>query len=345
MVAEGHDNKQLLLGIDLGTAHTALVSSRGYQSSIPSLVGYPKDIIAIKLLGKTQVFGAEALAHKSALTIYHPLQDGLIPEDGKRDYQAAAELLRHVVGLALTDPEERAGAVIGIPAHAPPAARETLQRIAEQLLDPVLVVSQPYLAGYYLDQLDNCLIIDVGAATTDICILRGAMPTSRDHSALLKAGDYLDRQLQSLISQRYPEVTISREMARLLKERYAFIGPDGEPIFTTLRAHGKPREYEISEQLRLACAGIVPEIMERVTALIRELDPEEQEQSLQNIYLTGGGSQIEGLAAALTEALEEYGPVRINSIAEPQYAGARGALRLARDLAPGQWQQFANARR
>ena len=62
-----------------------------------SIVGYPKDIIGIKYIGKAQVFGDEALTNRSALTLYHPLEDGVVREASEKDYNAALELLKFVI--------------------------------------------------------------------------------------------------------------------------------------------------------------------------------------------------------------------------------------------------------
>ncbi len=97
---QGTQNEQLLLGIDFGTSRTAVMSNRGYKKITRSIVGYPKDIIGIKFLGKAQVFGDEALKSRSALTMYHPLEDGVVREASEKDYNAALELLKYVINEA-----------------------------------------------------------------------------------------------------------------------------------------------------------------------------------------------------------------------------------------------------
>lgn len=340
MSEQGHISEQLLLGIDLGTSRTAVVSNRGYQKITPSVVGYPKDIIGLKMLGKSQVFGDEALEKKSALALYYPLREGLIQQDGKRDYNAAAELLRHVIDQATQGETGGAGGIIGVSIRASNASKEHLVGIASELLTPSLVVSEPFLVGYHLDQLDNCLIIDIGASTVDICALKGAIPSARDQTTLLKAGDYIDRRLQDLISRHHPEAQLSRDLVRGIKERHAFVGQAEEPVVTLLRVHGKPKPYDLTTEVGTACESIVPDIIERLTTLLQSLDPEDLEKTLQNIYLAGGGARIRHLESMIADSLRDYGQVRVSCIDDPEYAGARGALRLAAGLGPEPWPQF-----
>ncbi|CAK0765431.1 hypothetical protein CCP3SC1_450031 [Gammaproteobacteria bacterium] len=55
----------LLLGIDLGTSRTRIMSNRGVSADIFSVVGYPKDIIGVKLMKHSYLIGEEALRRQS----------------------------------------------------------------------------------------------------------------------------------------------------------------------------------------------------------------------------------------------------------------------------------------
>jgi rod shape-determining protein MreB and related proteins len=337
MAAHEQSDEQLLLGIDLGTSRTAVVSSRGYRHMVRSVVGYPKDIIGIKMLGKTQAFGDEALQKKSALVLYHPLEDGVIREGSERDYNAAFELLRHVIELAAEGPVGRVSGIIGVPARASVLNKELLHRIADELLDTALVVSEPFMVAYHLNKLGNCIVIDIGAGTVDLCAMKGTVPAPEDQVTLLKGGDYIDERLAAAIAQHYPQVQLTRNLVRTIKEEHAFVGEPEGPVMVTLRSQGKPAQYDLTTELRQVCESIVPEIVEQLATLIKGFDPEEQQNALDNIVLAGGGSRIRGLDAMIADALREYGRVRVTAIDDSDYAGALGALRLATELPPEHW--------
>ena len=332
-------HEPLLLGITLGTSRSAVLSSRGFRRTIRSVIGYPRDIVAVKMLGKTEAFGEEALAQKSGLRLYYPLEGGALGVADEQ-YDAPFELLRHLIEQARQEDESvPVRGVIGVPARAYSLNGEELLEIASELLAPVLLVPEAFLVAYYLRKLNNCIIIDLGAGTIDLCAMKGSLPGPEDQISLLKGGDSLDERLEAGIRRRYPEVQLTRNLVQALKEAHAFVGEAAEPVTVSLRAQGRPDFYDVTSEMRLVCESIVPEIVEQVIGLLKNFDPEEQQGALQNIYLAGGGSRMQGLADLLAASLQEYGPVKVQAVDDPDFAGAAGALRLATELPPEDWRQ------
>lgn len=328
---------QLLLGIDLGTSRTAVMSNKGYKAITRSVVGYPKDIIGIKLLGDTQVFGEEAMERRSALTLYHPLEDGVIRETSDQDYNAAFELVKHVVEQARQGSKEELCGIIGVPARASVMNKELLLGIARELMPVALVVSEPFMVAYYLNKLSNCVVVDIGAGTVDICGMKGTIPSQDDQATILKGGSFIDERLETAISQRYPHAQVTRNLVRKLKEEYAFVGEPEGPVTVTLRSDGKPGKYDITEEMRTVCESIVPDIVEHLIATITGYDPEDQPLALQNIYLAGGGSRIRNIDSMIEKYLHDYGDVKVTCVDDPDYIGSAGALKMATDLPPKYW--------
>ena len=337
MTVRGGD--KLLLGIDLGTSRTAVMSDRGYKNIIRSVVGYPKDIIGIKMLGKTQVFGEEAMKRRSALTLYHPLQDGVVSETGDGDFNAAAELIRHVVKLASEGTDSEPCGIIGVPARASIVNKELLLDIARSVMSSVMVVSEPFMVAYSMNKLSNAIVVDIGGGTIDICGMKGTVPTVDDQVTFLKGGDYIDERLQAAISHQYPETQVTVNLARMIKENYGFVGPTEEPVRVTLRAEGRPNVYDVTDEVRTVCESIVPEIVEHLAAIFRGYDPEDQPEVLQNIILAGGGSRIRGLDRMLAASLSEYGKANVVAVDDADFAGSLGALKMAQEVAPEYWDQ------
>ena len=336
-------DSRLLLGIDLGTARTAVMSNTGYRKITPSVVGYPKDIIGIKFLGKAQVFGDEALRNRSALTLYHPLEDGVIREASDRDYNAAFELLRHVVEEAKEGRDIEAAGIIGVPSRASVMSKEILLKLARQIMPIALVVSEPFMVAYQLNKLNNSIIVDIGAGTVDICGVKGSIPAAKDQLTILKGGYYIDERLESAIKQRYYDVQITRNLVRTVKERHAFVGEPSAPLYVTLRSEGKPGQYDITTEMRTVCESIVSDIVENIVHIMKGFDPEDQPEVLRNIILAGGGSQIRGLSTMVAEKLREYGDVSVSAVDDPDFTGCAGALKLAQDLPPEHWDKIGFA--
>ena len=335
------DKKQLVVGIDMGTSKTAIITDTGFKGMIRSVVGYPKDIIGVKLLGKTQVFGEEALKNHSALRLYYPLEDGVIKDSGDKDYNAAYELLKYMVDKAKQGQDIDVCGVIGVPSRASHVSKELISSLANEFMKTSMVVSQAFMVAYELNKLNNCIIIDIGAGTIDICGIRGTVPQPDDQVSIPKGGDYIDDRLETAIVQQYPAVQVTPRYVRGIKEAHSFVGNIKEPIMVTLRSEGKPSTYDLTEIIKSICESIIPDIIEQMISVIMGFDPDDQEEALKNIYLTGGGSRIRGIDKEIQRLLTDYGEVKVTRVNDPEYIGCAGALRMARDMPPEYWDKVS----
>ncbi|MEO5378330.1 MAG: rod shape-determining protein [Magnetococcus sp. DMHC-6] len=342
--------KPLFLGIDLGTSRTTVMSSRGSKEQVRSVVGYPKDIIGVKLLDRTSVVGEEAISKRSYLNLFFPLQDGVLKEASDKDSEAAHELIRHAVATANPQPDEQVCGIVGVPARASISNKNQLLRITNELMSYSMVVSEPFMVAYGLDRLTNAIIIDIGAGTTDICAMKGTIPNSDDQITLLKAGNHVDQFLANAITESYPNVQMTSILAQKIKDRYGFVGDffhrdkgqSSQEVIVQLRAGGKPQAFNVSRELRAACESIVPGIIESVQELITTFDPDDQEEALGNIILAGGGSRMLGLDAMIAQGLAEYGDISIVRVADPVFSGCAGALKMATELPLEYWNQVGD---
>ncbi|MBF0127295.1 MAG: rod shape-determining protein [Magnetococcales bacterium] len=333
------ERSPLLLGIDLGTSRTMVLSNRGARATVRSVVGYPKDIIGVKLMHQAQIIGEEALKRQSYLNIYYPLEDGVLKEANDQAAEAARLLIKHVIQLADPQPGDRIYGVLGVPARASMFNKNQLLRITHDLLDLSMVVSEPFMAAYEVDQLNNAIMIDIGAGTTDICAMKGTIPSGDEQVTVLKAGNYIDLVLENLIRENFPDVQITNNLARKIKEQYGFVGEPKEEVIVPVRINGMPGSCNLTREIRTACETIVTEIVEHLQALIKVFDPEDQEEALRNIYLTGGGAHIRGIEAMISQQMKQYGEVIVRQVPNPDFCGSAGALKLAMELPTQYWEQ------
>ncbi|MEO5363060.1 MAG: rod shape-determining protein [Magnetococcus sp. DMHC-8] len=339
MISQSNE-RALLLGIDFGTARTAVMSNRKHRGMLQTVVGYPRDIIGVKLLNRTQVVGDEAIERRSFLDLFYPLEEGVLKEANERDLEAGRDVLKQAIAMAEPRAGERICGIIGVPARASVANKGQLLRIAQGLMDVCMAVSEPFMVAYGLSRLLNTLIVDVGAGTIDLCAMKGAIPRADSQLSIMKGGNQLDHLLATAIRDAYAGVQIDHHLARVLKERHAFVGPPQGEVIVPLRVNGRPVDLDITEALRVTCETIVPDMVENLKRLILVYSPECQAEALANIVLAGGGSRIRGLGAMLEQHLQEYGDVRVTVVADPDYSGAHGALKLAMELPPEYWGQI-----
>ncbi len=338
------DNGVLHVGIDLGTSRSSVSSSNGQRHVVDSFVGWPLDMVARKVLKRDVLIGREALENRSMLDLHRPLERGLIKEGSERDDEAVRELLRHLLKLAGVDEETRGDtkvrAVVGVPAEALRVNKEILRTAMKGLVDNLIIVSEPFAVAYGIEELLHSMVVDIGAGTTDICVMKGHYPAEEDQRTLTHAGDSVDDQLVKMISERYPEASFSIHMIRDWKEQYSFVGKPKKNIKVTAPVNGKPTEMDITDEMCQACETLIAPVSETMLDLISKVEPEYQERVRQNIILSGGTSLISGLGAGLQQTLGDVGGGRVRVVKDPVYVGSDGGLALATDAPDGDWEKL-----
>lgn len=328
----------LFVGIDLGTSRSAISSSNGKREWIESYVGWPKDFIAEQVVGKPVLFGAEALQHRLSLDFCRPLERGIIKEGIESSERAVKEIIRHLVHLAKPESGQKIHAVVGVPAESLKVNKLAIRKAVAEYVHTLMVVSEPFAIAYGMNLLNNALIIDIGAGTVDFCIMHGTIPSEEDQRTILTAGDYVDEQLFNYLIEKYPNSKFNKNMVRLFKEKFSFVRDIREEIRVELPVNGKPVMHDIKDEIRRACESMLPSLVETTTEMIARFDPEFQVKIKNNIVLAGGGSLIRGIAEYLQDALKEYGTCKVTRVADPLFAGADGALKLAQDMPAKYWE-------
>jgi rod shape-determining protein MreB len=191
-----------------------------------------------------------------------------------------------------------------------------------------------------MNALEDALIVDIGAGTTDLCRMHGAIPSEEDQITTGKAGDFIDEAASRLIEQNHPQAQFTINMVREAKERFSFVHDvNDKAIVTWPNKEGKPTNFDITKELKEACKLIVPDIVQGLRKLVSTYDAEFQKRMLQNVILAGGGSQLRGLDRLIEEDLQQYGGGRVTRVHEPVFAGANGALKLAADMPEDYWKE------
>jgi len=338
--------------MDLGCYKTSVAATNGMREIVHSIVGWPKDPVARKMLGKDIVFGNEAYRHRLALDTVRPFERGALKfldhdaagiskEKLGRYREAARELVKHVVSLCRPPRGTLVYGVIGSPARASILNKEALMDACKGTFDAVMIVSEPFAVAYGMNQLEDTLVVDIGAGTTDLCRMHGAIPTDEDQITVSKAGDYIDDCAFQLIQKRHPAAQFTINMVRDAKERLSFVNEvNDKAIVTWPNREGRPTPFDITEELTEACRKIVPDIVDGLRRLVSSFDAEFQRRMLQNVILAGGGSQLRGLDRLIEEDLRQYGGGKVTKVHEPDYAGTNGALKLAADMPEEYWKQL-----
>ncbi len=105
-----------------------------------SYVGWPKDFIAEKVVGKPILFGKEALENRLSLNLSRPLARGVIKEGLEKDEEAVRELFKYLLDQVTTKKGEPVRAVVGVPAESLKSSKIAIKKAFSQYTDALMVV-------------------------------------------------------------------------------------------------------------------------------------------------------------------------------------------------------------
>jgi len=303
--------------------------------------------VSRKLFATDVVYGRAALDNRLALDLHRPLEHGVIKGGDDqaapaqdRNLEAAKLLLKHLVNQADPGRDDVLYGVVGVPAQATVKNKTTMIECAREVLDSVMVVSEPFAVAYGLGQINEALVVDIGAGTTDLCRMHGTVPGDDDQLSLTVAGDAVDQKLFELLTAAYPDAQLTVNMCTQWKEQYGFVRDAADKIEVPIPVNGKPVPHNITKQVSAACSILIQPILKGIHELVASFDPEFQERLRNNIILSGGGGQLDGLTLKIQEGLESIGGGHVTHVEEPMYAGAAGALQLAEDMPSDFWEQL-----
>lgn len=338
------DAQHLLVGIDLGTSQSAIATSAGERKVVDSYVGWPVDAVARKILKREVLFGQEAVDNRTMLEVHRPLERGLLKEGSDKDQEAIRALLAHLLELAGVPEVRKSGgkvrAVVGVPAEALRVNKQHVRQAMTGLVDGLIITSEPFAVAYGLDALLHAMVVDVGAGTTDFCVMKGRYPTEEDQRTLVNAGDWVDEQLYTLLGERHPGMSVSIHTVREWKEKHSFIGTAPGEIKVSIPIGGKPAEVDITEEMRQACESLGPPVAEAMLDLIASVESEYQDKVRNNVILAGGCSRMPGFGQYLENAMDEFGGGKVKVVKDPVFVGADGGLVLAEDAPKSDWEKL-----
>jgi rod shape-determining protein MreB len=276
-----------------------------------------------------------------------PLAEGVISHP-----ESARDFMQHIRQLADPSGKAEIRAVVGVPANADEEAREAIRRSAIGIFARILLIPEPFLAalGYrddsrvkqpgYVDPVVNSLFIDIGGGTSDLCLVQGYFPTKEDQISIPFAGDAIDALLFDELNRTYPNNGLSDHGPRDQGDE-RLRGPSRKPMDIKVVIGGKSRTLELGDAIGNACNTLIDKIYPALTMLIASASSDSVVTLLQNIIITGGGSQIKGIDTVLQKRLSDDGyespKVRLAGQDFQRYV-AIGALKAARAARENQWQ-------
>src|SRR3954468_22660357 len=144
----GVTEKAMLLGIDLGTSRSSIVSMGGARRTVETYVGYARDPVSRKMLKADIIYGRHALDNRLAVDLVRPLEKGVLKgtreesgttgDEAQKSLKAAKDLLRYMVDLVHPGRDEVLFGVIGVPSRATGKNKQAILEIAREVLDSAM---------------------------------------------------------------------------------------------------------------------------------------------------------------------------------------------------------------
>jgi rod shape-determining protein MreB len=312
------------VGIDLGTANTLVyLRGKGIVVAEPSVVALNQktgQVVAVGAAAK-QMLGRTP----GHLTAVRPLVEGVVS-----DFEATEEMLAYLINRAQGVSKKLLGprAVIGVPSGITNVEIRAVKDAAQNAgAREVHIVEEPMLAalGIRMPIKDavGSMIVDIGGGTTDIAVMSlGGIVRAKN---LRVAGDKLDQDIISHVRSEF-KMLIGEKTAESVKMAIGSVIEEGSHLEAVIRGRdlitGLPREVVITDSdIREAISTSIDTLIESVREVLETTPPEILADIMRSgIILVGGGAQLKGLDALLTQWLKV--PVIVAD--DPLTAVARG---------------------
>lgn len=350
------ENRVIRVGLDLG-AHTSVFLARLGDKEVGSapeltlsVVGYPKAGILPGVVPENRRFliGAEALAHKLYVDLVWPLERKAVSVDDR----ATRDFLHALCECVNPGGKFEMWGVIGCPAHATEENLRSIRHAVSGCFSRVLLLPEPFLAAIgmrdetrqsdptYLDPCRNSIVVDIGHATTDFCLVQGFLPRPHEMFSLPFGGNEIDRAICAQIQRRYPDVSMTPLAAMRIKALHSFVGEATERLCLSFPVEGRAVRVDVTDQVRAACEEMLSHIVDQLAKLAAKADPDAVELLMSNVILTGGGSLMRNLPQMVETRLRQMGfeTARVRRSEDPKRPVSRGALHVAQTVRDDQWQ-------
>ena len=330
-----HNQKNLRVGIDLGTCNTLIyVRSKGIVIDEPTVVAVEKGTNRILAVGSEAKNMLERTP--SNILAIRPLADGVIADIDSTERMIKYFIqkiipkhqifksLRMKVGIpsCVTDVERRALIEAALKAGA-----KEVEVIAESLAAAIgakIPIYEP--AGH--------MICDIGGGTAEVSVISlGGMVIT---SSIRVGGDKFNEALVKHVKSVH-NLIISLQAAERLKIQIGNASADKTIEKMELKGAdaitGLPRRLEIdSVEVREALKEPVKRIVEEIKSVISQTPPELASDIIdRGIVMTGGGSMLKGLPKLISK--ETGVPViLVENPLECVALGAGQAFELFRDM-------------
>lgn len=294
------------IGIDLGTKNVLIYEKgKGIILNEPSVVAIDINTKKVLAVGKEAYDMIGRTPGK--VKAIEPMKDGVIA-----DFEMTEVMLKMFMKQSLGKIFFRPRILICCPSNITQVEKNAIKEIAERTnAKKVYIEEEPKVAavgaGLDISKPSGCMIIDIGGGTTDIAILSlGGIVNS---SSIKIAGTAFDQDIVKYIKSKY-KLLIGEKTAEDIKIKIGNVGKQKEKEKLEIKGRdsisGLPKTLEINESdIEEAIHNDIEKIISEAKKVLENVSPElSSDIKEKGAILTGGGSQIKGLAEIIKENLK-----------------------------------------
>lgn len=296
------------IGIDLGTANTNVyVENKGIVIGEPSVIAIEKgsgDVIAVgkdaqNMIGRTP----------GSIVASRPMKNGVIA-----DFDTTTGMLKYFIEKVGSRFSSKPLVVICVPGGGTEVEkRAVVDAVLMAGASEAFLIEEPFAAAIGADLPVNeptgSMVVDIGGGTTDVATISlGGIVSGR---MIRSAGDAMDEAITSHIRNKF-NLLIGERTAEFVKKELgaASVEAAKELESTEIRGRdlvtGLPKTIEIKPMdIYDAIQEVVANIIQIVKETLEETPPEISADVIdRGIVLTGGGALLNGLAEAISDAVD-----------------------------------------
>jgi rod shape-determining protein MreB len=322
--------KNLFIGIDFGTAFTKIyVKGLGFVRELPTVIAFNKRNNTIAAIGEE----AKRMIGKNPanIEVVRPVIQGIVTH-----FDEALIFLDYVLDEIKRDFWVWGGTnlVIGVPLNLTEVQKKAVIDVGKGCgARNVFLVEEPIAASLGanlgIDEVRGILIVDIGGGTTDIALI--SLGNVVVGQSIRIGGDSFNEKIIEYLRSKYG-VIIGEGQAELAKVTIGSINSKSSTFLIKGRdvLTGMPKEINFTSQdLRESILEDLEEMVIVIKDIINLAPPDLLGDIIQSgIYLTGGGSLIEGIDSFF----EKNTKLKINLVEEPKYAVLRGIGKIIEDF-------------
>lgn len=310
------------IGIDLGTSKTVIFSSSKVVLELPSFVTVDNDTWEPVYYGEKakQTLGRTP----ETLSCVSPIEHGIIS-----DYDITEMMLKEYMKTAFGNRIIKPKIIATLPAGLTELQHHSLANVVESAGGRNITVIESPLAvafglGIDFSKPHGALVVDIGAGTSDIAVV--SMGSIAVCDSFKTASNDFDLQIAKYVRKEF-NIEIGPLMAENIKKKIGTVIE--RPVEVAMVAKGRnvftglPESFEItSSEVYEAIKEPVTSICKAIKSVLMRTEPDlVADINEEGLYLSGGGSLINGM----TKLISEYIGIEVHLIDNPQHGVVKGA--------------------